>query len=155
MQSYGNKSNENIYYCYFGSLSSTLQYVSTLALRLQICSNEINTCHLCPQCSHWIKTFLDRHSAFTTFLTSIQTSPLVTQELANGILQWSVQASPQTIATSIHLFPHNIRKCYDKQTHLGWNVATFGLMDTSWSKPTAWQPPVCPHTTNRNWFEKQ
>jgi hypothetical protein len=38
---------------------------------------------------------------------------------------------PQTIASSIHLFPHNIRKCYDKQTHLGWNTATFGLMDTS------------------------
>jgi RecG-like helicase len=41
---------------------------------------------------------------------------------------------------NIHTFiSHNIRKCYNKQTHLGWKVATFDPMDTSWSKQTTWQ----------------
>jgi hypothetical protein len=80
--------------------------------------------------------FLDHHSAFTTFLTSILTPPLVMKALANGIHQWSVQASPQQLQHPYKYFLMTSASCkwYNKQTHLGWNIATFGLMDTSWSK---------------------
>ena len=112
------------------------------ATRLHMCGNEISTCPLCPseetnyhiyQCTHRIPIFLQRHTAFTAYLTSIHTPADIVTPLASGILHWATQASDAARAKSIEHATAAAQQCYHRQTQLGWNLATFGMMDTLWS----------------------
>ena len=106
------------------------------ATRLHMCGNEISTCPLCPleetnyhiyQCTHRIPIFLQRH------LTSIQTPTEIVKPLTSGILHWAVQASEAARAISIEHATAAGQQCYHRQTQLGWNLATFGMLDSMWS----------------------
>ena len=113
------------------------------ASRLHMCGNETNTCSLCPsvetnhhifQCSHRIPTFLTRHKDFTAYLESIQTPPDTTLALTTGILHWAVQASATARTAATQTLTIHARLCYQQQTAIGWDLATFGMMDDSWAR---------------------
>lgn len=113
------------------------------ANRLKMFGNEIDTCHLCPleetnhhiyQCSHRIPDFHSRHSALQTFLTSIHTPTTVSTAIATGILNWASKASAATNEAFIITLPDPLAKCFQRQSILGWDLATFGLMDSHWCR---------------------
>ena len=112
------------------------------ASRLKLCGTETNNCHLCPlvetnnhiyQCTHRIPTFLSRHAGLQKYMLSIHTPEHVSTAISTGILKWAMQASQTATAKSIRNPSPDMLQCFHRQTTLGWDAATFGIMDSSWS----------------------
>ena len=110
--------------------------------RLKYYGNEIDSCHLCPsretpfhlfQCSHHTPFFIERHQAFQLFLQSIDTPNPIVTALSDGILFWATSANQTRIDTARSTLPTHILQCVHRQDSTGWSIATFGVMDISWS----------------------
>ena len=110
--------------------------------RIKYYGNEIDVCHLCPscetpfhlfQCAHRIPYFFERHAAFRTFLESVETPIAIIAPLSDGLLFWATSASPTRVARARSSITPDVLQCVVNQDAIGWSIATFGILDRSWS----------------------
>ena len=113
-----------------------------VGIRLHYYGNAIDTCHLCPaqetpqhlfRCAHRIPFFLERHTAFQTFLRQINTPEDLINPLSYGILSWALESTEATIQQRTSSFTTAGLQCFQRQQTTGCERATYGLMDISWS----------------------
>ena len=111
--------------------------------RLKYYGNEVDTCHLCPlsetpshlfQCTHRLPFFLSRDRLLQEFLHQINTPAEMILPLVKGILHWALDYPPCRIDPFLVDAPDPVRRCYTRQTAAGWDLATLGMLDSSWSK---------------------